>query len=138
MRRLGTSNLVAWALIGLYVCASLAAIPVPRLAWLGGNSDDLPAACSCSAGSGCCEGGSCCCGVVHDRPAPADERPALLVLGCEAKVKWYLASVPAFAGECGVVGVMEHGATPARMVGGLVPGSRVIEVPSPPPRALVA
>jgi len=138
MRRLAASNPVVWALIGLHVCASLAAIPVPRLAWLGGEADARPAACSCSDGSGCCEGGACCCGVVHDEPAPADEGPALLVLGCEAKVKWYLASAPVLTGETGVVGFMEFGVEPVRDAGEALPSSRVIEVPSPPPRAMAA
>ena len=138
MRRLAASNPVVWAMIGLYVCASLAAIPVPRLAWIGGDAGERLAACSCSDGSGCCEGGACCCGVVHDEPAPADGGPALLVLGCEAKVKWYLASVPVFTGEAGVVGVMEFGAERVRLAGEASPGSRVIEVPSPPPRAMPA
>lgn len=133
MGRLATSRLVVWALIGLYVCASLAAVPVPRLAGVG---EDRPSGCACSDGSGCCEGGSCCCGLVHDEPASEDEGPALLVLGCEAKVKWYLATVPVFAGEAGVVGVMEFGPSLVPVVRESVLISRVLDVPSPPPRAI--
>ncbi|PHQ78340.1 MAG: hypothetical protein COB69_10215 [Phycisphaera sp.] len=104
MRRLVQSKSVIFTLVALYVCASLAAIPVPRLvAELMADAglsiaDDEGAACSCSAATGCATSGSCCCALPVDEDdavAVGDDTGfALMSISCMPELKWFLAAVP--------------------------------------------
>lgn len=108
MRQLVESRSVVGVLIALYVCASLAAIPVPRpvasfMADMGISLASAPdeSGCSCGTASTCSTGDSCCCApkaLTSDEPVTMAEGEGqgfeLMAISCTPELKWFLAAVP--------------------------------------------
>lgn len=145
MRELTGSKSVIAVLIGMYLCASLAAVPVPRFladAFAFAESGSAETACACGEASACSTSGSCCCAAkAHSIPtnlvSTDDERDGaeLLTFGCTPPLKWFLAAVPVLAGSDAVKLALSHVegerlAIPAEAA--LV--SRWLDVQSPPPK----
>ena len=149
MRELTSSRSVIAVLIGLYVCASLAAVPVPR--FLASAFDLSPAGvtetgCACGEASACSTSGSCCCAakaLAHpaEPMATGDESPVgpeVLTFGCTPPLKWFLAAVPVVAGSDAIKRVLADNDGDRLLVHAEpVLGSRSLDVTSPPPKRSV-
>lgn len=148
MRELTGSKSVIAVLIGMYLCASLVAVPVPRFladAFAFAEAGSAETACACGEASACSTSGSCCCAAkAHSIPTTLvstdDERDGaeLLTFGCTPPLKWFLAAVPVLAGSDAVKLALnrvegERLAIPAEAA--LV--SRWLDVQSPPPKRSV-
>ncbi len=119
MRELVESRSVVGVLIALYVCASLAAIPVPRpiasfMSDIGISLASTPdeTGCSCGTASTCSTSGSCCCApkaLTNDEPVTIAEGEGqgfeLMAISCTPELKWFLAAVPPVftAGKSGMI-----------------------------------
>lgn len=138
MRQLAQSRSIICVLIGLYLCASLAAIPVPRFVGGALQSDAPSTACQCGENSSCALSDSCCCAAkAMAKVAPAGDRdePMMLTFGCTPPLKWFLAAVPVFTGSDSVVGIVEASLGEREPVCDLrAVDSRMLEVESPPPK----
>ncbi|MCA9273026.1 MAG: hypothetical protein KDA31_08280 [Phycisphaerales bacterium] len=149
MRELTGSRSVIAILIGLYVCASLAAVPVPRFL---ASAFDLSTAgatesvCTCGAASACSTSGSCCCAAkaLANPAAPiasdTESRtgPEVMTFGCTPPLKWFLAAVPVTSNHSAVSRVLaDHDGE--RLIAYEEPtlGSRSLDVTSPPPKRSV-
>ena len=143
MRQLAQSSSVICVLIGLYVCASLAAIPVPRFVAGAFEPSEPGVVCKCGEASACAMSDSCCCAVkAHAEHGEAqsneDDGPMLLTFGCTPDLKWFLAAVPVFDGAAAVIGMTEE-----ISLGDLAfcdsarVDSRWLDVQSPPPKQTV-
>jgi len=143
MRQLAQSSSVICVLIGLYVCASLAAIPVPRFVAGAFESSEPGVVCKCGEASACAMSDSCCCAAKahaehNQAKAGEEDGPLLLTFGCMPELKWFLAAVPVFDGAAVVIGIAD-----ANAFGDLAfcdvarADSRWLDVQSPPPKQSV-
>ena len=149
MREVTGSRSVIWVLIGLYVCASLAAVPVPRFVTSAFDLSDAGAtevACACGSASACATSGSCCCAAKALAEAShhaasendTDTGPDVMTFGCTPPLKWFLAAVPVTSTSDAVIRVLGD-LDGDRLVARDEPtmGSRWLDVSSPPPKRSV-
>lgn len=149
MRELTGSRSVIAVLIGLYVCASLAAVPVPRFlasAFELSTAGTTESGCACGEASACSTSGSCCCAakaltnpttpIANDHES--QDGPDVLTFGCTPPLKWFLAAVPVVAGTDAIKRVLID-FDGDRLIASAEPtlGSRSLDVTSPPPKRSV-
>lgn len=153
MRQLVQSRSVVAILIALYVCASLAAIPVPRpvssfMSDLGISLVSTPdeSGCSCGTASACSTSGACCCAakalVNSQDPQPVTiaegegQGFGLMSISCMPELKWFLAAVPPVftAGKSGLLNF--DSLKGERLVASVdaVDSLNMLDTASPPPR----
>ena len=143
MRQLAQSSSVICVLIGLYVCASLAAIPVPRFVAGAFESREPGVVCKCGEASACAMSDSCCCAAMAhaeqgDAQQNEDDGPMLLTFGCTPDLKWFLAAVPVFDGAAVVIGMAEEDTFgDLAFFDSALADSRWLDVQSPPPKPTV-
>ncbi len=142
MRQIARSSSIIGVLIGLYVCASLAAIPVPRFVASAFVPSEPGVVCKCGEASACAMSDECCCAAKahaeHNQAQANDDEPMLLTFGCTPDLKWFLAAVPVFDGAAVVIGIAEG--SPFGRLGlddAARADSRGLDVQSPPPKRLV-
>jgi hypothetical protein len=151
MRRLVQSKSVMVTLIALYMCASLAAIPMPRpvasfMANIGLSVADSASdgACSCGEASACSTSGSCCCAAKaatkddSDELAGVDMGFELMSISCTPELKWLLAAVPPVfeSGDGRLLNLAELKGERLVAFGVDVVSIHNLDVLSPPPRSI--
>lgn len=132
MRDLVESRSVVAVLVGLYVLATLGAIPVPAvvLTQMGSGGDSCVSVCACTS----CSPSSCCCAMLE--PVPEDDKGGVAMFGysCQPTVTWFLAILPPAVEGAALSGVA------AQPFGERAPPALVrvvdseIGVPTPPPK----
>lgn len=142
MRQLVESRSVIVVLIGLYLCASLAAIPVPRYVADAFRPVETGVACKCGEASACALSDSCCCAAkAHAASAEAsadDEGPSVLTFGCTPQLKWFLAAIPVFAGNSTASFMLDDNRGERLLACDTdVVSSRWLDVQSPPPKRTI-
>lgn len=150
MRRMVQSRGVIATLIGLYLCASLAAVPMPRpvasfLSNIGFSVADTAGdgACSCGEASSCSTSGSCCCAAkaaTEEDDVSLDDSDtgfALMTISCTPELKWLIAAVPPVfdAGERRLLNLAELKGERLVALGVEVESLTKLDVPAPPPRS---
>ncbi|MEM7622509.1 MAG: hypothetical protein AAF235_04835 [Planctomycetota bacterium] len=133
MRELVESRSVVAVLLGLYMLATLGAIPVPAFVLSRAASDD---AGSCVSVCKCvgCSPESCCCAMLEPQTDDEDGGVAVFGYSCQPTVTWFLAILPP-AVEGAVLAGIDTGVMTERAPPMLTPKiDRAIGVPTPPPR----
>ena len=150
VRNMAESRMAVGALALLYVCASLVAIPVPRIvvkalkttgiSLVSAEHSDV---CLCGEKSSCATSGSCCCAPgAHDKdallaakPRPTDDGPVILSINCKPPLKWFLAAVPTtLFTKPGVLSPDVGAKFAYRLMNADRVPAAFVDVPSPPPR----
>lgn len=137
MRELVQSRWIVGLLIGFFVLAGQAAIPVPTvvLSQIGSGDVDasscLPTVCRCTG----CSPTNCCCAMTAPRDDDDDGRGlSMLGYNCQPDVEWFVAVLPPVI-TSGTVGLaLVPDAASGSGADAPVRGGVELGVPTPPPR----
>ncbi|MEL7484020.1 MAG: hypothetical protein AAFN41_06660 [Planctomycetota bacterium] len=135
MRELVESRSVVAVLLGLYLLATLGAIPVPAfvLSRMGpADAASCVSVCKCVS----CSPETCCCAMLEPQPAEDEDEGGVAMFGysCQPTVTWFIAILPPAIEGAALSGV---DALPLieRAVPAIVRGAESdLGVPTPPPR----
>lgn len=135
MRELVQSRWIVGLLVGFYILASQAALPVPtlvfsKLAPLAGDGACV-AACSCVS----CSPETCCCALAAPDSDSDEGAVSAFAFSCQPDLQWYLAGLPPmmFGARVQAVDAALPRAEPA-LASLLAPSDVAIGVPTPPPK----
>lgn len=132
MRELVESRSFVAVLLGLYVLATLGAIPVPAFVLSRAPTIDEIHASYCSCVS--CSPTNCCCAMLAPSEGAPEGTIAMLGYSCQPTVTWFLAILPPAAEGAALSGVDAGPMIEQRwpMLAGAA--TRAIGVPTPPPK----
>ncbi|MEL6797500.1 MAG: hypothetical protein AAFO89_11850 [Planctomycetota bacterium] len=136
MRELVESRSVVAVIVGLYVLATIGAIPVPAFVLTRAASDDAcVSVCKCTS----CSPSSCCCAMLEpvsdgDKDGGPNHALAMFGYSCQPTVTWFIAILPPAVEGAALSGVdslpFVERAPPAVVHG----AESDMGVPTPPPR----
>lgn len=135
MRELVQSRWIVGLLVGFYILASQAALPVPTLVFSrlapSGSAAACVTACSCAA----CSPGKCCCAMVAPDADEDAGAVSMFAFSCQPDLQWFLAGLPPmlFGARVLAVGAAIPSVEPA-LAALLAPSDIAIGVPTPPPK----
>lgn len=138
MRELVQSKWIVGLLVGFYVLASQAALPVPTLVFTAvGSSSSGDAACVSVCKCVGCSPETCCCAMVP-MGAERDDDSGLvkmLAFSCQPDLQWFLAGLPPLMLDVRVPAAGDADRCVETALSDLLMRSdRAVGVPTPPPK----